>query len=120
MTTKAAAYPSHEATPSSRPFPKPCSRYSINPPWDGYRIPSLTTLYASSAVTSPARRNESQTADPAMTAAWPRRAKIPAPTIEPMPMNAAPRTLMCARESDVMSTARMHSYLLAAQRSSRR
>ena len=28
-----------------------------------------------------------------MTAAWPSNAKMPAPTIEPMPMNAAPRTL---------------------------
>ena len=97
-TTKAAAYPSHEATPSSRPLPKPWRKYSISPPWDGYRIPSLTTLYASSVVITPARRNESQTADPAMTAAWPSNAKMPAPTIEPMPMKAAPRTL--TRASD--------------------
>ncbi len=92
-TTNAAAYPSHEAIPSRRPFPKPCRRYSISPPSEGYRIPSLTTLYARSPVTMPARRNESQTADPARTAAWPSKAKMPAPTMEPMPMNAAPRTL---------------------------
>ena len=57
------------------------ARYVISPPEDGYRIPSLTQSYASSAVTSPATRNESQTAAPAITAACPRRAKMPAPTM---------------------------------------
>jgi hypothetical protein len=31
-TTNAAANPSHAATPSRRPLPKPWRRYSINPP----------------------------------------------------------------------------------------
>ena len=35
-----------------------------------------------------------------MTAAWPSRAKMPAPTMEPMPRNAAPRTLTRAPGSD--------------------
>ena len=42
----------------------------------------------------PASRNESQTADPATAPASPSSAKMPAPTIAPMPRKAAPRTLM--------------------------
>ncbi len=41
----------------------------------------------------PARRNESQTADPATAPASPSSAKMPAPTMAPMPRKAAPRTL---------------------------
>src|SRR3954466_4092164 len=41
----------------------------------------------------PAMRNETQTAAPAPSPAAPRSEKIPAPTIEPTPMNAACRTL---------------------------
>ena len=41
----------------------------------------------------PASRNESQTADPATAPASPSSAKMPAPTIAPIPRNAAPRTL---------------------------
>ena len=44
----------------------------------------------------PASRNESQTADPATAPASPSSAKMPAPTIAPMPRKAAPRTLMAA------------------------
>ena len=42
----------------------------------------------------PARRKESQTADPATVPASPSSAKMPAPTIAPMPRKAAPRTVM--------------------------
>src|SRR5499427_3207051 len=45
--------------------------------------------------TAPAMRNDSHTAAPATAPAAPSRAKIPAPTIEPTPMNAAWRTLRC-------------------------
>src|SRR5215471_10354907 len=45
--------------------------------------------------TAPARRNDSHTAAPATAPAAPRSAKIPAPTIDPTPMNAAWRTLRC-------------------------
>src|SRR5690349_13256155 len=45
--------------------------------------------------TTPARRNDSQTAAPATAPAAPSSAKIPAPTIDPTPMNAAWRTLRC-------------------------
>src|SRR5690349_9454384 len=43
--------------------------------------------------TAPARRNDTHTAAPATSPAAPRSAKIPAPTIDPTPMNAAWRTL---------------------------
>src|SRR5918995_1395914 len=65
----------------------------MSPPEDGYRTPSLTTVYPRSAATAPERRNESQTADPATVAASPRSAKIPAPTIAPIPRKIAPRTV---------------------------
>lgn len=42
----------------------------------------------------PAIRNDSQTAAPATAPAAPRRAKIPAPTIEPTPMYVACSTVM--------------------------
>src|SRR5262252_2334182 len=45
--------------------------------------------------TAPARRNDTHTAAPATSPAAPRSAKIPAPTIDPTPMNAAWRTLRC-------------------------
>src|SRR6516164_6788159 len=45
--------------------------------------------------TAPARRNDTHTAAPATAPAAPRSAKIPAPTIDPTPMNAAWRTLRC-------------------------
>src|SRR5215469_13784011 len=45
--------------------------------------------------TAPARRNDTHTAAPATSPAAPRRAKIPAPTIDPTPMNAAWRTFRC-------------------------
>jgi hypothetical protein len=41
----------------------------------------------------PARRNDSQTAEPATSPALPRSEKIPAPTIAPTPMNEASRVL---------------------------
>ena len=41
----------------------------------------------------PASRNEIHTAEPATAPAWPRSAKIPAPTMAPTPRNAAPRTV---------------------------
>ena len=44
---------------------------------------------------APASRNESQTAEPATAPAWPRSAKMPAPTIAPTPRNAAPMTVSC-------------------------
>src|SRR5215471_18236207 len=43
--------------------------------------------------TAPASRNDTHTAAPATSPAAPRSAKIPAPTIDPTPMNAAWRTL---------------------------
>src|SRR5215472_1572799 len=45
--------------------------------------------------TAPARRNDTHTAAPATSPAAPSSAKIPAPTIDPTPMNAAWRTLRC-------------------------
>src|SRR5918995_5696240 len=42
----------------------------------------------------PAIRNDSQTAEPATAPAAPRSAKMPAPTIEPTPMNVACSTVM--------------------------
>ena len=30
--------------PTRRPFPNPAMRYAINPPEDGYRTPSFTTV----------------------------------------------------------------------------
>src|ERR1700751_5930598 len=45
--------------------------------------------------TAPAMRNDSHTAAPATVPAAPSSAKIPAPTIDPTPMNAAWRTLRC-------------------------
>src|SRR5580700_12253488 len=45
--------------------------------------------------TTPARRNDSHTAAPATAPAAPSSAKMPAPTIDPTPMNAAWRTLRC-------------------------
>ena len=42
---------------------------------------------------TPATRNDSQTADPALAAASPIKAKMPAPTMEPMPSAIAPRTV---------------------------
>src|SRR3954447_1755578 len=42
----------------------------------------------------PAIRKESQTAEPAIAPASPRRAKMPAPTIAPTPRKAAPVTLI--------------------------
>jgi hypothetical protein len=38
----------------------------------------------------PPIKNDTQTAAPAMVPASPNKAKIPAPTIEPMPRNTAP------------------------------
>ena len=43
---------------------------------------------------SPATRNDSHRAEPATAPASPRSAKIPAPTIAPIPRNTAPRRLM--------------------------
>ena len=48
----------------------------------------------------PERRNESQTADPATVAASPRRAKMPAPTIAPIPRKIAPRTVTSLNSCD--------------------
>src|SRR6516164_8574728 len=45
--------------------------------------------------TTPASRNDSHTAAPATSPAAPSSAKMPAPTIDPTPMNAAWRTLRC-------------------------
>src|SRR5215467_12176131 len=45
--------------------------------------------------TAPAMRNDSHTAAPATARAAPSRAKMPAPTIDPTPMNAAWRMLRC-------------------------
>ena len=42
----------------------------------------------------PAARNDSQTADPAMAAASPINAKMPAPTMEPTPSEIAARVLI--------------------------
>src|SRR5574338_233184 len=83
--------------PSRRPLPKPWRRYSNRPPDDGYRTPSLTTLYPISTDTMPASRNEIHAAAPATAAASPRSAKMPAPTIAPTPSRAAPRTVISRR-----------------------
>ena len=79
-------------TPVKWPCPHPRTTYSRKPPAEGYRAPILAKEYPCSAATPPARRNEIQTAEPATSPAVPSRAKIPAPTMEPTPMNAAWRT----------------------------
>ena len=69
--------------------PQPRITYSKKPPADGYRAPSFANEYPCSAATAPASRNEIQTAAPATSPVAPSNAKIPAPTMDPTPMNAA-------------------------------
>ena len=49
----------------------------------------------------PARRKESHVAAPATAPAWPRSAKMPAPTIDPTPRKAAPMTVSFLEDSGV-------------------
>src|SRR5918995_581711 len=49
----------------------------------------------------PASRNESQTAAPATVPASPSSAKMPAPTIAPMPRKAAPRTVTSGHDLEL-------------------
>src|ERR1043165_8497269 len=90
VTISTAKYTSHDVTDVMCPCPNPFRRYVTIPPDDGYRAPSFATAYPWSRATTPASRNDSHTAEPATAPASPSRAKIPAPTIEPMPRNAAP------------------------------
>src|SRR5512145_694507 len=83
---------SHAMTPVKWPSPQPRITYSRKPPADGYRAPSFANEYPCSADTAPASRKEIQTAAPATSPAAPSNAKIPAPTMDPTPMNAAWRT----------------------------
>src|SRR4051812_31198498 len=71
------------------PRPNPCPRYSSMPPSEGYFAPSLPNEYPCRPAITPASRKDSHTADPATSPAAPSRAKIPAPTIAPTPMNEA-------------------------------
>ena len=58
-------------------------------------MPILAIAYPSASDTRPAARKEIQTAAPAMSPACPRRAKMPAPTMAPMPRKTAPRSVIC-------------------------
>jgi hypothetical protein len=94
VTINAAKYSSQDVIAVICPFPKPCSRKVTMPPEDGYRAPSFATAYPCNVAMMPAMKNDSHTAAPATAPASPRRAKIPAPTIEPTPRKAAPRTVI--------------------------
>jgi hypothetical protein len=86
------------------------------PPEEGYRAPSFAIAYPCSVATMPAMRNESHTTAPAS----PRRAKIPAPTMEPTPRKTAPRTVIAPRPcrasaiAGIRSAAHSHSEHLAS------
>src|SRR4051812_30934041 len=54
------------------------------------------TAYPCNIAMMPAIRNDNHTAAPATAPASPRRAKMPAPTMEPTPMKTAPLTVMAA------------------------
>ena len=59
------------------------------PDADAYFLPSFANEYPCSAAMMPAIRNDIQTAESAIVPASPSRAKMPAPTIAPTPMNTA-------------------------------
>ena len=59
------------------------------PEADACFLPSFANEYPCSAAMMPAIRNDIQTAESAIAPASPRRAKMPAPTIAPTPMNTA-------------------------------
>jgi hypothetical protein len=79
------------------------SRNVTIPPEDGNLAPSLAMAYPCNVATTPASRKEIHTADPATAPASPSRAKMPAPTIDPTPRNAAPRTVIDRLSSPVLA-----------------
>ncbi len=79
--------------PVKCPSPYAFSTYSSSPLADGKRAPNLAKEYPWRAAIPPARRNDTHTAAPATSPAGASSEKMPAPTMAPMPMNAAWRTV---------------------------